>query len=112
MKINDLILHGYAKKDGENGWYAICLELNLLAQGDNEKHAIEKLKSMIDDYVLEAFTIDRKNFKELMSRKAPVYFYLQYYWIVIKNKFHSTLHQARYSLFEEPIPLPHYSHGR
>lgn len=110
MKPRDLILRGYAKKDSDGSWYAICIDLNLIAQGGSSSQVHEKLLSMIEEYVIKAHE-EKEHFSDLIPRKAPFYFFVNYYWIFIKNKIHLGLKNCL--IFRDALPLiPLHLHGR
>jgi hypothetical protein len=102
MKSSDLILRCYAKRDKGEGWYAVCLDLNLVAYGDDLKEVHDKLHSMIYEYVLEALTEDRKYVADLLDRPAPFYFYLRYYLIKVLNKIKKA---TDFKIYDDNLPV-------
>ena len=105
MKPQDLLLRGYAKIEPDGSWYAVCLDLNLFAEGDTSHQAQEKLHKMIEEYVQEAFTTDSQYFSDLIPRRAPVYFFLYYYYAVISHKIKKTFDGSRIYAFTDHLPL-------
>lgn len=66
----ELTFRGYVKQDGDV-WVAICVDLNLAAQGKTAEEAITECFSMIEeylDYVVDKYP-DKLN--EYLSRPAP-----------------------------------------
>ncbi len=101
MKPNDLILKCFAEYDGES-WSAICLDFTLAAQAETFEEAKNKLEVMIIEYVNDALSgEDRPYARQLLSRRAPLSLWLQYYWMRVKNKL---CHQP-ITIFNETMPL-------
>lgn len=100
MKSNDLILRCYIKQE-ENSWVAVCLDLNLAAQGDNQRDAKQKLEAMIITYVHEAMTVDREYADQLLSRKAPWTEWVKYYAFYLL----SVLRKNHPHTFNEIMPM-------
>lgn len=88
MKSADLILHCYAEQDKNKGWYAVCLDLNLVAYSDNLQEVRSKLHRMMFEYVKEALTEDKDQVENLINRPAPFYFHFRYFLIRILNRLH------------------------
>ena len=101
MSPKDLIVKCYAEQDG-GCWVAVCLNFNLAAQGDSFEEAKSKLEAMIVEYVYDALAgVDKPYASQLLSRQAPISFWLRYYFIKLKIAvFHSAEH-----IFEETMPL-------
>lgn len=78
MKPKQLKLRCYAEKQANQNWFAICVDLNLCAEGDSFHEARKKLLDIIYDYAEEACTIDKEHFSDLIPRKAPLNFVLKY----------------------------------
>lgn len=110
MKPIDLKLRGYIQKEQDGSWLAVCIDLNLVAQGDTSKEARNKLHNIINDYLVEAFTEDNQYFDDLVPRKTPFIFLLRYYWLSLLSR----LHVVSSALFTEHLPLVPASqaHGR
>ncbi|HEV2614398.1 MAG TPA: hypothetical protein VGV92_06785 [Gammaproteobacteria bacterium] len=103
MRPSDLKLRGYLQKEPDGSWLAVCIDLNLVAQGDTQKEARSKLHVFINDYLAEAFTKDKKYFDDLVPRKAPFIFMFRYYLTSVLVKFHKITHYARSRLFVEHL---------
>jgi len=83
-------------------WVAICIDLNLVAQGDSIDEAAKNLHSMVHKYVLESCTVDKQYFSDLMPRRSPLSFYLTYYYIVIRDKFKK---DDNFKRFNDVLPM-------
>ena len=103
MRPSQLILKCFAETD-QNGWYAICLDLNLFAQADTYIAARKKLHNMIFEYVRDAYTVDKKYFSDLIPRRAPLIFFLKYYFASIPWLYKMLKHRPSL-LFTENMPL-------
>ncbi|KAB8198572.1 DUF1902 domain-containing protein [Lysobacter maris] len=104
MRPEQLILRCYAERKGDQ-WQAFCLEFSLAAQGDSLNEARAKLDEQIREYVHDSLVgKDRLHAAQLLSRKAPLRFYLRYAYIsaVLKLRGHDTRKKAR---FKEAMPL-------
>jgi hypothetical protein len=101
MNPKDLIVKCYAEQEG-GCWVAVCLDFNLASQGDSFEEVKSKLEAMITDYVFDALAGEDKPYAaQLLSRRAPLSFWLKYYFIKLKIAvFHSA---AR--IFDETMPL-------
>ena len=85
MRPSELVVRCYAQKKGEI-WQAICLDLNLAVHGDDLNDVKERLAAMVDSYVYDALVgEDRAYSDQLLSRKAPVWFWVKYYWYKAAN---------------------------
>ncbi len=99
MNTKDLIIKCYAKQD--NGlWVAVCLDFCLAAQGDSFIEAKNKLEEQITFYVEEALQ-DKEYGAQLLSRRAPLSSWLEYYSIWLTSLI---CHKASV-IFEETMPL-------
>jgi hypothetical protein len=111
LTLAQVVLKCYAKENKNKQWYAVCLDLNLVVQGDNKNQVIEKLHEVVQSYVAEALGEDSKYFDDLIPRKAPVYFYLWYYLIKVEMFFMKAVKSDsfKFTLFNEHLPLS--AHG-
>lgn len=78
MHPKKLILRGYVRPKRDY-FLAVCIDLNLVAQGETIQEALDSLKEAIEGY-LEEISENPKFYKETIPRKSPKSFYLQYYW--------------------------------
>lgn len=86
-------LRCYAKKE-QSYWVAVCIDLSLAAQADSSKEAIEKLESMIETYVDDAFTIHKDYANQLLTRKAPLSQILFYYQALCRGYLDKICHKS------------------
>lgn len=95
MKIRGMVLY--------NGklWVAMSLEFGLAAQALTEQEAKAKLTAQIQDYYQEALTLDKAYQTQLLTRKAPLSWYIRYYALKLKDLI-STNHDA--ALFYQSTP--------
>jgi hypothetical protein len=104
MRMENLILRCYAERKGGQ-WQAFCLDLCLAAQGDSFEQTRQKLSAMIEDYVFDALQgEDREYAPQLLSRKAPLGYWLKYYGYVLLAKAGMLGGEIR-KLFESVLPL-------
>jgi ribonucleotide reductase beta subunit family protein with ferritin-like domain len=74
-----MILRCYTSKD-DDVHIACCLDLCLCAQEDSVEKVKTKLRCMIDEYVEEAYTVDKKYLSQLIPRYAPLGEWIRYYF--------------------------------
>lgn len=101
MNPKELIVRCYSEQEGDC-WVAVCLDFNLASQGDSFEEVKGKLEAMIAEYVYDALAGEDKHYAaQLLSRRAPLSFWLKYYFIKLKIAvFHSAEH-----VFDETMPL-------
>ena len=105
MKTADLVLHRIAREE-DGVWAALCLDLDLAAQGETLPEAKEKLEQMIEDYIFDALAgDDRQHAGQLLSRKAPLVEWARYYWTVFFNKLWHAKDDMKLKPFTETLPL-------
>lgn len=75
-------IHCYAQKEA-NGWVALCLDFDLAAQGETLTEARATLDAMIADYIEDAATIDSEFADSLLTRRAPLRYWLSFYWLTL-----------------------------
>lgn len=104
MKAHDLILRCLAqKKDGK--WQAICLDLTLAAEADTLEQARRKLNEQMVHYLADALIGPDKAFaSQLLSRKAPLRYWLKYYFVKTRIAFHAIKSQTA-KVIDCPIPM-------
>jgi hypothetical protein len=101
MNPAQLIIRCYVEKEDEL-WIAVCLDFCLATQGDSLNEAREKLENQIADYVYDALAGEDSEYaSSLLTRKAPLNFWLRYYWLKFKSVFSNTPD----ALFNEIMPL-------
>ena len=104
MKSTELMLRCYAER--KNGiWQAFCLDFTLAVQGDSVEEVKNKLESQILEYVHDALVgKDKKHAKDLLERKAPLKYWLKFYFFIAL--YHVQKAQQDFvRLLELPIPL-------
>lgn len=111
MRPIDLQLRCYAQQESDHSWFGICIDLNLAAQGDTLAEVRLKMHKMINDYLIEALTIDEQYFDDLIPRRAPLNFILRYYWLSFITRLHKATKQTSPQLFTEHLPLVPLAHG-
>lgn len=107
MNVSDLVLRCYAEREKDGSWFAICLDLNLTAQAGTAKEAKVKLHALINQYVREALTVDRKYLSDLLPRRAPFSFFVRYYFIRIICAIHGIDRRGNHAkrIFKENLPV-------
>lgn len=101
MNPTQLVIRCYAEKENEL-WIAVCLDFCLATQGYSLNEAREKLENQITDYVYDALAGEDSEYaSQLLTRKAPLNFWLRYYWLKFKSVFLNTPD----ALFNEIMPL-------
>ena len=109
MRLDDLILRGFAKRDGDN-YFAICLDLNIYARGDTPEQAIEKCLDFVCEYIDEAYSDDIEHFSDLIPRKAPLRFWVEYRFMrlvveVLNRLFARAKRPKNVGPFKKPLPM-------
>ncbi len=83
-------------------WVAMCLDLDLVVQADTVARARKLLKEQIASYLADAVTIDHEQSVVLLTRRAPLRYYLMYY---LAKLVHSTKHRLSYESAMPLVPL-------
>ena len=108
MTVKQLFLRCFIKKEGSQ-WVAVCVDINLAAQGDNSDEAKSKLESMIVSYVREAYEEDREYADQLLNRRAPLSIMAEYYFarMVTSTRLARLFESLKgnFSSFKELVPL-------
>ena len=102
MKPVNLVLRCYAEKGRDGTWFAMCIDLNLYAREDSLHAVRSKLHGFLLDYVREACTVNSDFIADLIPRRAPMYFWARYYWLVLRSKIDVA---AKKRTFNEALPL-------
>jgi len=106
----DLILRCYGEQKGDV-WQAFCLDLNLAVQGASPQEVRTKLHQQISSYLYDALEgEDRMYADQLLSRKAPLGFWLKYYYYNILCSFHKATKDFCL-IFKEVMPLTPSHHN-
>lgn len=105
MKSNDLLLHCYFEKDGDE-WLGFCLDYSLVTQASTLAAAADKLEEQMREYVHDA-TVgnDRQHAAYLLRRRAPLSYWAKFYFTLARqNMRHSKVSKLRKAVVE-PMPL-------
>jgi hypothetical protein len=106
MNPQQLLLRCYAEREPDGKWFAICLDLNLATEAGTQHEATEKLHAQIVSYVREALTVDAKYASHLLPRRAPMSFFIRYYWMQLLSLVGAlTPGKGKGRPFTEPLPL-------
>jgi hypothetical protein len=101
MNPKQLIVKCYAETEGDC-WVAVCLDFNLAAQGESFEEVKSKLEAQIYDYVYDAQAgLDKPYAAQLLTRRAPLSFWLNYYLIKLKIAVGTSAGRV----FDETMPL-------
>ena len=100
QKLDNIVFRGYSKK--ENGHYvAVCIDLNIVAQGDTPEIAIKECSELIQQYVKYICDEYPDRFSEFIPRYAPQELIDEYDRIVsnkIKPKLKLSRQRASYTI--------------
>lgn len=80
----EIIFRGYARKEDDH-WFAICIDLNIAAQGSNPDEAIEICGEMIVEYLNYVCQQFPKELDKYIPRPAPQEFMDEYNSIIMLN---------------------------
>jgi len=103
-----LLVRCYAKREG-GLWVAFCVDFTLAAQADTLDEAKRKLDGQIREYVHDALIgADRAHAGQLLTRRAPLSFWLEY-WLIragfaLKKRFRPD-RQGHAFPFNEILPV-------
>ncbi|MEE8431008.1 MAG: hypothetical protein V3S16_07165 [Candidatus Desulfatibia sp.] len=77
-----LVLKCYGSRLASGGWHGICLNFNLAAEAETVEELRSKLHEMIESYIETVLdTSDADSVPALLSRRAPILDWLNYYFI-------------------------------
>jgi len=99
MNAKQLVIKCFAKQT-EGVWVAVCLDFCLATQGNSLDEAKRKLEEQIFYYVSEALQ-DQEYGSQLLSRRAPVSSWIEYYYIWMANR----IYHSASVIFNETLPL-------
>lgn len=89
-----LVLKGYIKGTINGPCDGVCLTLNLVVRGRTMEEAEQKLRDLSIAYLTDAQKSGTWN--DLVPRRAPVSYYIEYYTLRIQSHFRSI---AEFKLF-------------
>ena len=98
-----LLVRCYAERV-HGQWQAFCLDLSLGAQADTFEEARQKLDAQIREYICDAVAgPDSAHVSALLTRRAPLRFWLKYWLIAVLSKVHRDHDEPR--KFAASLPL-------
>jgi hypothetical protein len=80
IRSEQLVLRYYIRGYGER-WHAMCVDLDIAAQGHSLHEAESTLDEMIDSYFAKAASLPEPDRHRLLNRKAPLGIRLKYAFI-------------------------------
>lgn len=86
MRERVIWVRSYAERLPDGQWVAFCVTFTLGAQGDSAAEVRQKLDAMIEDYLLDIQGQDAPYAAQLLARRAPLSFWLKYFWVVVRLK--------------------------
>ncbi|AFL74409.1 hypothetical protein [Thiocystis violascens] len=106
IRPTELKVRCYAEREAPRLWVAICLDFDLAAQGETLEKARRVLDAMINDYVEDTWDGEDQPYADaLMSRRAPLRYWLRFYWFTWMRRLNRKhTHSAHYP-FNERLPL-------
>lgn len=108
MKARELMLRCMARRDGPV-WVAMCLDFDLVAQGDSFEEAREKLSEQVTFYVRDVLAgDDREHADYLLSRRAPLRYFAIWHGLRALSRLDHMWRGAK--TFVAPIPMEPKSH--
>lgn len=103
MRARKLLLRVYGERSGGQ-WSLVSLDFALAAQADTLEEAKTLLESQIAEYVTDALVGDDKaHAEELLSRRAPLKYWVKYGIARIIQKINGSKNGDR--AFKETMPL-------
>lgn len=101
------VLRCFGQRLAKDQWQAICIDLNLAAQGESLPDVRRKLDSMIRSYVQDLSGIDRAHVSDLFPRPAPLGIRLKYYYASVLSWAAAKSNGAmKYKVFNEQSAIP------
>lgn len=97
------VLHCYARPENDH-YIAVCLELDLVDQGET----LEKAKAALEENIVGYLgSLTPENINSLFPRPAPFYIYLDYYRVNVLISLARVIHnlKTRWMVFAEPLLL-------
>lgn len=96
-------------QDGQ--WVALCVDFSLAAQGDSFEDVKSKLDAQIVEYVNDALTVDRAYASQLLTRRAPLRYLVEYQLCRAYNKLlrmvapkHATPERLHAAVYDDVVP--------
>lgn len=107
-----LILKCYGHRTKEGKWFGLCLDYNIAAEADSLEEMKQKMNEFIESYIETIHdTDDKDSIPNLLSRRAPIHYWLTYYLIYyfLKTKFFIKQFPGNLT-FKASIPI-HLAHN-
>ena len=108
MDVGTLLLRCFVERIDSHQWQAFCLDLNLAAQAESKRDAMEKLRSMVSSYVEDALVgVDREHAEDLIPRRAPAELWVKYWALYARVRLRKFFGKApkKREVYRCPIPL-------
>ena len=103
MSRNPYILRCYARPE-EDHFIAVCIDLDIVVKSQSIQTVQEEMTKAIQLYFS---SLDKKNFRDLFPRPAPLQVMLDYYRVLLIVRFLTVQHSLKNSFqifFEQIIP--------
>ena len=84
----EFMLRGMIYREGDV-FIAACIDLTLASQASSPEEAFRKLNCQIEDYIKEAASEPKYALDLIKNRKAPLSWFLKYYYIKFRSFFSS-----------------------
>jgi hypothetical protein len=97
--LRHIVLTSYIHRTKAGKCEGVCLTLNLVVRGNTMHDTEEKLRTLTTAYLLDAQKSG--NWRDLVPRRAPLYYYAQYYYLVLLAHFDRL---KDFKLFVESAP--------
>ena len=102
MKTKNLFVRVYGERQHDQ-WTLMCLDFSLAVQAETLPDAKAKLDQQIRMYLVDALVgQDREHAEDLLCRRAPLQYWLKFYWHYTMMKFR----EARRTRLAERETLP------
>ena len=103
----DLVIRCYAEQEPNGSWFAVCIDLNLVAQGDTREAVKARLNAIVLDYIVSVLR-DHTDAPYLLKRRAPLAFVLRYHWIAFQVRLAHRIHrelEKRSERYDQVMPM-------
>lgn len=102
--LDKFVLRCYGREIDKNKWYGVCINLNLAVEASSPDELLMKMKEVITSYLETVLdTKDDKSIPELLSRRAPIYDWIVYFYIACYHITH--IPKDKFFKFKEFIPF-------
>jgi len=120
MRPRELFVRCYAEEQQDGSWFAVCIDLNLVAEGSSAEDVRRRLHLIIQDYLHAVLTQHQGHVWDLLRRRAPLSFVVKYHfirawcrgvrawcWIAERIEHHRRNNKApgHLQIFEEFVPV-------